>query len=216
LITDQETSMKTLALSLAAVASLLSPAAFAGELTGTVHTYCMNGASSCRATLDLADGKSVNLEGDFAKLGKLDGKIATVTGTKDAVCPGGGTCDNFTVTGVKGFSSSAADKKLGTALSNKLSDNGVITLKSGTTWTPTAQAGVFEASGKVNENSLWGGLDADYGFTVDMDVATGAITNLHVADGSTDAGSNVARDASSNATAGAAPTTSAGAGVNRH
>ncbi|MGH7125487.1 MAG: hypothetical protein ACREFI_14015 [Stellaceae bacterium] len=95
--------MKTFAAILGAAATLLASNAFAADsITGTVHTYCMNGAASCRAYIDTTVGgiqKRTELTGKFSAVAKLDGKIATVGGI--AMCLNGGDSCRFLVKSVK-------------------------------------------------------------------------------------------------------------------
>ena len=97
--------MKTLMM-LTAAASLLATAAPASAMVtantveGTLHTYCMNGAASCRALIDIG-GKSYTIQAPFKEFAGLDGATVKMHGTIDVACPGGGTCSNFTPTSKK-------------------------------------------------------------------------------------------------------------------
>lgn len=96
--------MKTLTAILGAAAALLISAnAFAADsITGTVRSYCMNGADSCHAYIDSTVGgvqKTTELNGTFSKIARYNGKIATVTGSW--MCLNGGDSCHFLVTKVK-------------------------------------------------------------------------------------------------------------------
>jgi len=95
--------MKTLAAIFGAAALLVSANAFAADsITGTIRSYCMNGADSCHAYIDTTVGgvqKTTELNGTFSKIAKFDGKIATVEGSW--MCLNGGDSCHFLVTKVQ-------------------------------------------------------------------------------------------------------------------
>src|SRR6476659_7944134 len=90
--------MKTRILA-AAAALMISAPAFAMQMAntveGTIHTYCMNGAATCRAFIEIG-GKRYAIQAPFSQFAGLDGATVKMQGTIDAACPGGGTSANFT------------------------------------------------------------------------------------------------------------------------
>src|SRR4051812_43632936 len=53
-----------------------APGKSADFLSGTLHTRCMNGASTCRAFIEV-DGKQFMIKDDFKKYAGLDGALLT-------------------------------------------------------------------------------------------------------------------------------------------
>jgi len=88
--------MKTILTTVAVIGAMLSAApAFAlvtaDTYEGTLHTYCMNGAASCHAVLDVGD-KTYTVNAPFKNFVGLDGATVRIHGDVGAACPGGGDC----------------------------------------------------------------------------------------------------------------------------
>ena len=70
---------------------IFAPGKSADFLSGTLHTRCMNGASTCRAFIEV-DGKQFTIKDDFKKYAGLDGATVTIPGELRSNCPANARC----------------------------------------------------------------------------------------------------------------------------